>query len=47
MGKDYFYNSDYSLLKAAHGLLYFKEMNVDEFTQHARELEKALEGELS
>jgi glucosamine-6-phosphate deaminase len=46
MGKDYFYNSDYSLLKAAHGLLYFKEMKVDEFIQHARELEQALEGVL-
>jgi glucosamine-6-phosphate deaminase len=47
MGKDYFYNNENLLLKAGHGLLYFKEMNVEEFTQHARELEKALEGELS
>jgi glucosamine-6-phosphate deaminase len=47
MGKDYFYNNENLLLKAAHGLLYFKEMKVEEFIQHARELEKALEGELS
>jgi glucosamine-6-phosphate deaminase len=33
-------------VKAAHGLLYFKEMKVDEFIRHARELEKALEGML-
>jgi glucosamine-6-phosphate deaminase len=47
MGKDYFYNNENLLLKAAHGLLYFKEMKVEEFIQQARELEKALEGELS
>ncbi len=47
MGKDYFYNNESLLLKAGHGLLYFKEMKVEEFIQHARELEKALEGELS
>jgi len=47
MGKDYFYNNEKLLLKAAHGLLYYKEMKVEEFIQQARELEKALEGELS
>jgi glucosamine-6-phosphate deaminase len=47
MGKDYFYNTENLLLKATHGLLYFKEMKVEEFIQQARELEKALEGELS
>ena len=46
MGKEFFYKNDKLLLKATHGLLYFKEMNVDEFLQHARELEKTVEGVL-
>ena len=46
LGKEYFYNNEKLLLKATHGLLYFKEMNVEEFIKHARELEKALEGVL-
>ncbi len=46
MGKEYFYNNENLLLKASHGLLYFKEMNVGEFIRHARELEQALEGVL-
>ncbi|KPL11328.1 MAG: hypothetical protein AMS26_20185 [Bacteroides sp. SM23_62] len=46
LGKEYFYSNENLLLKATHGLLYFKEMNVEEFIKHARELEKALEGVL-
>jgi len=46
MGKEFFYKNDKLLLKATHGLIYFKEMNVDEFLQHARELEKTVEGVL-
>ena len=44
MGKEFFYKNDKLLLKATHGLIYFKEMNVEEFIQQARELEKTVEG---
>jgi glucosamine-6-phosphate deaminase len=46
LGKDYFYDNENLLLKAAHGLLYYKEMKVDEFIQQARELEKSTEGDI-
>jgi glucosamine-6-phosphate deaminase len=44
MGKEFFYKNDKLLLKATHGLLYYTEMNVDEFISQARELEKTVEG---
>ena len=44
LGKEFFYKNEKLLLKATHGLIYFKEMNVDEFLKQARELEKSIEG---
>ena len=44
MGKEFFYKNDKLLLKATHGLLYYREMNVEEFINQARELEKTMEG---
>jgi len=44
MGKEFFYKHEKLLLKATHGLIFFKEMNVDEFITQARELEKTTEG---
>jgi len=44
MGKEFFYKNEKLLLKVTHGFIYFKEMNVDEFLQQARELEKSIEG---
>ena len=44
MGKEFFYKNDKLLLKATHGLIYFKEMTVEEFITQARELEKSIEG---
>ncbi|MBK1894522.1 glucosamine-6-phosphate isomerase [Chryseobacterium paridis] len=44
LGKPYFYDNDSPRLRATHGLLFFKEMNVEEFLQSARELEKSTEG---
>jgi glucosamine-6-phosphate deaminase len=44
LGKDYFYLNKSPKVRASHGLLYFKEMNVDIFLQHARDLEKSMEG---
>ncbi|PKF74893.1 glucosamine-6-phosphate isomerase [Chryseobacterium sp. PMSZPI] len=44
LGKPYFYDNDSPRLRATHGLLFFKEMNVEEFLQSARELEQSTEG---
>lgn len=42
MGKEFFYQNTHPRIRAAHGLIYFKEMNVDEFLNQARELEKSM-----
>jgi len=44
LGKDYFYQNEHPLLRATHGLLYMKELTVNEFLDIARELEEAMEG---
>ena len=44
LGKNFFYENASPRLRAAHGLLFFREMNVDTFLQQARELEKSMEG---
>lgn len=44
LGKPYFYQNESPRLRTTHGLLFFKEMNVEEFLQSARELEKSVEG---
>ncbi|WP_372775994.1 glucosamine-6-phosphate isomerase [Mangrovibacterium sp.] len=44
LGKDYFYANDDARIRASHGLIFFKEMNVEEFLEQARELEKSMEG---
>ncbi len=44
LGKDFFYQNELPIIRATHGLLYFKEMNVEEFLLQARELEKSMEG---
>lgn len=44
LGKDYFYTNKDSRIRASHGLIFFKEMNVEEFFRQARELEKSMEG---
>jgi glucosamine-6-phosphate deaminase len=44
LGKDFFYTNPVAKLRAAHGLLYFKEMTVEEFLKEARDLEKSMEG---
>jgi glucosamine-6-phosphate deaminase len=43
-GKHYFYQNERPRLRSTHGLLFFKEMNLEEFLGHARELEKSMEG---
>lgn len=43
LGKDYFYESDNLKIRSTHGMVYHKEMELDEFLKHARELEKSME----
>ncbi len=44
LGKNYFYQHDSARVRTTHGLLFFKEMTLNEFLGHARELEKSMEG---
>ena len=44
LGKDFFYENESPKIRGTHGMVYYKEMPVDEFLQHARELEKSVEG---
>ncbi|WP_367328668.1 hypothetical protein, partial [Lentimicrobium sp.] len=44
LGKNFFYENNNALIRATHGLLYIKEMNVNEFTGIARSLKKLSEG---
>jgi glucosamine-6-phosphate deaminase len=45
LGKDFFYENESPKIRATHGMIYHKEMKLDEFLKHARELEKSMEGE--
>lgn len=44
LGKNFFYENPSPWLRAAHGLVFFKSMDVDTFLNQARELEKSMEG---
>jgi glucosamine-6-phosphate deaminase len=44
LGKNYFYLHETAKVRSSHGLIFFKDMNVEEFLAHARELEKSIEG---
>ncbi|RPH28484.1 MAG: glucosamine-6-phosphate isomerase [Bacteroidales bacterium] len=44
MGKNYFYQNSHPQIRASHGLLYVKEMTVDEFLSSAQQLKKSMEG---
>lgn len=46
LGKNYFYLHDTAKVRSSHGLIFFKDMNVEEFLATARELEKSIEGML-
>lgn len=46
LGKNYFYLHETAKVRSSHGLIFFKEMKVEEFLEHARELEKSIEGML-
>ncbi len=44
LGKDFFYQNESPRIRATHGLLFYKEMDVDSFLSQARKLEKSVEG---
>ncbi|MDP3645455.1 MAG: glucosamine-6-phosphate isomerase [Bacteroidota bacterium] len=44
LGKNFFYQHERPLVRATHGLIYFRELTVDQFLQQAEELEKSMEG---
>ena len=45
LGKDFFYENESPKIRGTHGMVYHKEMKLNEFLEHARELEKSVEGE--
>ncbi len=46
IGKHFFYQHASPRIRATHGLLFFKEMDVEEFLLHARKLEESMEGQV-
>jgi glucosamine-6-phosphate deaminase len=44
LGKNFFYQHEKPRVRATHGLIYFRELTVDQFLQQADELEKSMEG---
>ena len=44
LGRDYWYQNSHPRLRAAHGALFLKELNVEEFLRVAQRLEKFVEG---
>ena len=44
LGKNYFYQNKHPRIRSSHGLLFMKEMTVEEFLSSARELKKSMEG---
>lgn len=46
LGKNFFYLHERAKVRASHGLIFFRDMNVEEFLATARELEKSIEGML-
>ena len=44
LGKDFFYNHENPVFRSAHGMVFHKEMKLDEFLRYARELEQSMEG---
>jgi len=46
LGKDFFYENESPKIRATHGMIYHREMKIDEFLKQALELEKSMEGEV-
>jgi glucosamine-6-phosphate deaminase len=45
LGKDFFYENESPKIRATHGMIFYKEMSLNEFLIHASELEKSVEGD--
>ncbi|MCF7825293.1 MAG: glucosamine-6-phosphate deaminase [Candidatus Marinimicrobia bacterium] len=46
MGSDFWYENSHPRIRAAHGLVYLKEMELEEFYTRARELQKVTESQI-
>lgn len=44
LGKNFFYQNESPLLRATHGVIYHRELNVEQFLEEAFKLEKAMAG---
>ncbi len=44
LGKNFFYEHESPKMRTTHGMVFHKEMKLEEFLTHARELEKSMEG---
>jgi glucosamine-6-phosphate deaminase len=44
LGKDFFYENESPKIRSTHGMIYHREMKLEEFLKYARELEKSMEG---
>jgi len=44
LGKNFFYENESPLLRATHGLIYMRELNVEQFLKEATLLGKSVEG---
>ena len=47
LGRDYWYQNKNPRLRATHGLVFLKELSVDQFLKEARRLENSIEGQSS
>ncbi len=46
LGKNFFYEHPHPKVRATHGFVFIREMSVDEFLGHARELAESMEGKI-
>lgn len=46
LGKDFFFEHESPKIRATHGMIFHKEMKLDEFLNHARALEESMEGSI-
>lgn len=44
LGKNYFYQNPHPRVRGAHGMIYFRDMALEEFLVHARALQESMEG---
>lgn len=44
LGKNFFYQNESPLLRATHGMVYYRDLNVEEFLEEAFKMEKTMEG---